>query len=68
MKINHHDHSAVKPGRPGSELFPHSPLGEQVEEFLLDVMSHGSLWSIIDETVFLRLQSMAQLHGHMAMK
>ena len=31
LKINHHNHSAVKPGRPGSELFPHSPLGEQVE-------------------------------------
>ena len=31
MDINHHDHSAVKPGRPGSELFPNSPLGEQVE-------------------------------------
>ena len=31
MKINHHNHSAVKPGRPGSELFPDSPLGEQVE-------------------------------------
>ena len=31
MRINHHNHSAVKPGRPGSELFPDSPLGEQVE-------------------------------------
>ena len=31
MRINHHKHSAVKPGRPGSELFPDSPLGEQVQ-------------------------------------
>ena len=31
MDINHHEHSAVQPGRPGSELFPNSPLGEQVE-------------------------------------
>ena len=31
MRINHHNHSAVKPGRPGSEMFPDSPLGEQIE-------------------------------------
>ena len=31
MGIQHHSHSAVKPGQPGSGLFPNSPLGEQVE-------------------------------------
>ena len=31
MGIQHHSHSAVKPGQPGSGLFPNSPLGEQVD-------------------------------------
>ena len=31
MGIQHHSHSAVKPGQPGSGLFPDSPLGEQVD-------------------------------------
>ena len=46
MDINHHDHSAVKPGRPGSELFPNSPLGEQVEGIPTgrDVASHLDIY------------------------
>ena len=31
MTLQHDDHSAVSPGRPGSGVFPDSPLGENVE-------------------------------------
>ncbi len=31
MEINHDKHSAVKPGNPGSAMFPSSPLGESIE-------------------------------------
>ena len=31
MEIRHDEHSAVKPGNPGSALFPSSPLGESIK-------------------------------------
>ena len=31
MRINHDSNSAVAPGQPGSDVYPESPLGEDVD-------------------------------------
>ena len=68
MSINHHKHSAVKPGQPGSELFPDSPLGEQVEGIPTGRDVAWEPWSITDAMAFQRPRYMGKLPGRMGMK
>ena len=68
MGIHHDTYSAVQPGKPGSAMYPQSPLGEKVEGIPTAETWLGSRWWITDETAFLKRPSTEPLLGRTATK